>query len=361
MDRISSVQLKNYEFFSGLSEGALEALSTRVKRKAMPAGTEIIKEGSRGDAFYILCEGDVEITKRTDFGQSAKVASAGAGDSFGEMALLTNLPRHCTVTAKTDVVLSAISKDDFDEIVSLDTAFSNMLERKAGSYAEFNRLKTLQPLALIEPEKMLALIEGMKTKRFAPGETIINEGEKSDDYYIIRSGMVSVLKKAKGKEVVEQVAVLNSGEGFGEEAIIREMPRNATVRAMGETEVLILDKKTFENILRKSFVENAFPEEVIDVLNENTVIIDARVPPEYMEEHIKDAINIPIEIIRGKLSGMDKTKKYYTYCTNDSRGMTAAFLMKSMGFNAEALRGGLSGWEGETVREADGVHRPAQG
>lgn len=358
MKRISAEELKHYEFFSSLSEGALEALSTKVKRKSVPEGTVILREGEQGDAFYILCEGEVEITKKTEFGVTAKVASAGAGDSFGEMALLTNLPRACSVKAKTDVMLSVITKDDFDEIVSLDTAFSNMLERKAGSYAEFNRLKTLQPLALIEPEKMLALIEAMKTKKYGPGETIISQDEKSDDYYIIKSGMVSVLKKEKGKKEAEQVAVLNSGEGFGEEAIIREMPRNATVKAIGETEVLMLDKNTFEKILRKSFVENAFPEDVLEELNENTVIIDARIPPEYREEHIKGAINIPIEILRQKFSELDKSKKYYTYCTNDSRGMTAAFLMKSMGFQADALRGGLSGWEGETVRADDGIHSP---
>ncbi len=360
MNRITTKQLKNYEFFSGLSEGALEALSTKVTRKELPAGTQIIKEGEGGDAFYILCKGDVEITKQTEFGQDAKVGNAEAGDSFGEMSLLTSLPRSSTVTAKTDVTLSEISKDDFDEVVRMDTAFSNMLERKANDFAEFNRLKTLQPLALIEPEKMLALIETMNTKRFANGETIISQGEKSDDYYVIKSGMGSVFKKEKGKEEAEQIAVLNCGEGFGEEAIIREMPRNATVKAMGDTEVLVLDKKTFESILRKSFVENAFPEDVIEELNENTVIIDARIPPEYREEHIKEAINIPIEILRKKFTEMDKSKKYYTYCTNDSRGMTAAFLMKSMGFNVDALRGGLSAWEGETIRGDGGIHSPSQ-
>lgn len=359
MEKLTSEKLKHYEFFSGLSDGALEELAQRIQKKQMPAGTVIIKEGDPGDAFYILCKGDVEITRKTEFGQTAKVASASAGDSFGEMALLTNMPRNCTVTAKTDVTMSVLTKDDFDQIVSLDTAFSNLLQRKSGSYDEFNRIKTLKPFALVEPEKMLTLIEAMQTRKFAPGETIISQGEKSNDYYIIKSGKVAVIKKEKGKEEAEQVAVLNSGEGFGEEAIIRDMPRNASIRTVEETEVLMLDKKTFENILGMSFLVNAFPEDVIEELGDSVVLIDARIPPEYKEEHIKGALNIPIEILRQEIPKMDKAKKYYTYCTNDSRGMTAAFLMKSMGFDADALRGGLSGWEGETVRGDEGVHPPS--
>ena len=358
MQEINSTSLKNYNFFSSLSDGALEALAEKVQSVKLSAGSQIIKEGAPASSFYIVCSGEVEITKMTEFGQSAKVASAGSGDGFGEMALLTNLPRSCTVTAKTDVTLAKISKADFEEIVGLDTTFSSMLERKAKDHADFNTLKTLQPLALIEPEKMLALISSMQEKTFAPGENIITQGEKGDAYYIVKSGCVAVLQK-KGDNEPEKVAELKSGEGFGEEAIIRYKPRNATVQAITETTVLSLDKPTFEKILRRAFIENAFSEDLDEEERGQYTYIDARIQPEYEEEHIAGAINIPIEILRNKFSELDKSKEYFTYCTNDSRGMTAAFLMKSMGFKVQALRGGLSAWDGETTRGSDGIHTPS--
>jgi CRP-like cAMP-binding protein len=357
MENITGSDLKKYDFFSSLSDGALEALSEKAQPVKLSAGTQIIKEGAPASSFYLICNGEVEITKKTDFGQSAKVASAGSGESFGEMALLTNLPRSCTVAAKTDVTLAKISREDFEEIIHLDTAFSNMLERKAKDHADFNVLKTLQPLALVEPEKMLALISTMKEKTFAPGENIITQGDKGDAYYIVKSGCVAVFQK-KGDEE-QRVAELKSGEGFGEEAIIRMKPRNATVKAIDETTVLSLDKPTFEKILRRTFIENAFSEDLDEEDRDRAVFIDARIPPEYEEEHIAGAINIPIEILREKFGDLDKSKEYYTYCTNDSRGMTAAFLMKSMGYNVQALRGGLSAWDGETTRGSDGVHAPS--
>jgi CRP-like cAMP-binding protein len=195
MNQITGTALKKYSFFSSLSDGALDALADKVQPVELPVETQIIKEGAPAGSFYLICKGEVEVSKRTDLGQTAKLSVAGLGESFGEMALLTNLPRSCTVTAKTDVTLGKIIREDFEEIVSLDTAFSNMLERQARDYADFNALKTLQPFALIEPEKMLALIANMWEKKFAPGENIITQGEKGDVYYVLRSGRVAVIKK----------------------------------------------------------------------------------------------------------------------------------------------------------------------
>ena len=55
---------------------------------------------------------------------------------------------------------------------------------------------------------------------------------------------------------------------------------------------------------------------------------------------------------------LEYDQEYLTYCTNDSRGMAAAFLMKSQGFDSKNLRGGLSGWEGPVITNSEGVHLP---
>lgn len=357
MDNIPG-NLKDFEFFSPLSEGALEALSHKTQPVEFRAGTVIIKEGEPADAFYIICRGDVEVTQKTGFGQTAKLRVEGEGESFGEMALLTNLPRSSTVTAKTDVKLSRIAKRDFEEVVNLDTAFSNMLQRQARDFNDFSILKTLQPFALIEPERMLALIAKMKEEKYFPGDIIIHQGDPGDKYFIIKSGKVAVLKKEGDKEP-EQIAILKSGEGFGEESLIRGHPRNATVKAIDETTVLTLDKGVFNQIMASSFIKNGFSEDIPEDERDNYVYIDARIRPEYEEEHIAGALSIPIEILREKFGELDKEKEYYTYCTNDSRGMTAAFLMKSLGYKVKALRGGLSAWDGPTTRGSDGIHMPS--
>ena len=150
--------------------------------------------------------------------------------------------------------------------------------------------------------------------------------------------------------------------GFGEEALIRDHRRNATVQALGDVTVLALAKVDFDGILKSSYVDYVYAED-FDELDAAAlagyVFLDARIPPEYEEAHIENAVNIPLEGLRQKYGELDRSRAYVTYCTNDSRGMAAAFLLRSHGFNARNLRGGLSAWAGTVVTGANsGIHLP---
>ena len=354
---IPAESISKYEYFSGLSERATEELTRHLETTLIPAGMHIIREGTPPDYFYFIKDGEVEVTKRTRFGQTASLTTLGGGQGFGEMALLTCSHRRTSVTAKTDTSLYRLSKKAFEDVIMADVSFRDKLIKRTQCYSAFNNMKTAQPFALIEPEKLYMLTEQMEEKTFPQGEDIVKQGEKGEFFYIIKSGRVEVLK-AKGGNAPERIATLVGGESFGEEALIREEGRNATVRTMEDTTVLALSKKEFDRVLKTSFLEFSFPEEVpLDRLADY-VFIDARIRPEYEEEHIEGSINIPIEELRQRYHELDKSQQYLTYCTNDSRGMVAAFLMRSQGFNASNLRGGLSGWDGPVAVGSDGIHYP---
>lgn len=354
-----SSDLKKYSYFSSLSDNVLESLAKKITTVKVPAGTEIIKEGAVGNSFYFVKEGEFEVTKKTRSGQDAKLSISGSGQGFGEMALLTGSVRSGSVCAITGLVLYELSKTDFEEIILYEVAFRYMLTDKITAYKKYNMIKTLQPFALLSPDKMCALMDKMTMKEYRPGEDIIVQGDKGDFYYIIQSGRVAVLKKKKGEPDFRQLAVLGEGEAFGEEALIRDDPRNATCRAIQETIVYALDKKDFNKLVKASFLDNIFPEDIpLETYLDEYVVIDARVPTEYHEEHIYGAVNIPLEVLRQRCVDLDKTKRYITYCLNDSRGMVAAFLLRNRGFDAKCLRGGVSGWTGSVVTGSDGIHMP---
>jgi CRP-like cAMP-binding protein len=353
--------LKKYKYFSSLSDNALEVLSKKIKVVHFPAGSEIIKEGSMGNSFYFVREGEVEVIKKTRLGQEEKISIIGSGEGIGEMALLTGSVRSSSVRALTNVAFYELPKTDFEDIILQETSFKNMLLDKVNSYKQYARIRSLQPFEFLPHDKMCALMERLVEKRYAPGENIIVQGEKGDKYFIIKSGRVAVLKKKKGEDISKQAAVLSDGDAFGEEALIREDPRNATCQAIEETTVFVLDKKDFNQIVKASFLENIFPEEInSDTYLNEYVVIDARIPPEYEEEHIYGSVNIPVEILREQSNSFDRSKQYITYCLNDSRGMVAAFLLKNRGFNARCLRGGVSGWLGPVVTDTDGIYMPGQ-
>jgi MFS family permease len=95
--------LRAVDIVKALPEATLERLASSLQEIRLPAGSVVIREGETGDLFYVIGEGEVEVAGRT----------LGAGDSFGEIALLRNVPRTATVTATTDVVLYTLERDIF--------------------------------------------------------------------------------------------------------------------------------------------------------------------------------------------------------------------------------------------------------
>lgn len=355
---LTKENLKQYSYFSAFSADALEELSGRLVQMCIPDGTVIIKQGTPPDYFYFLEEGEVVVKRRNRFGQRSILKVLSRGQSFGEVAMITCSHRSCTVLAKGNVNLLRLSKADFEDIIIKESDFKNMLIKRAKDYETYNKYKSSRPFALLDPAKMEAISAKLKERTYFKDEIIINQGEKGDYYYIIKSGLVEVLKEKDGKST--KLVELGAGESFGEEALIRDQKRGATVKAIEETTVLALDEKDFNELLKSHHLDFTFPEDIpLDNLGAY-VIIDARVPQEYEEEHIEGAINIPLEELRQKYPELEYDNEYVTYCTNDSRGMAAAFLLRSQGFNAKNLRGGLSGWEGPTKVGSDGIHYPVR-
>ncbi len=216
--------------------------------------------------------------------------------------------------------------------------------------SRYERIRTLKPFILLERDKIYALIAKMTERTYAEGEDIFVQGAKGDHYYVIKSGRVAVLRKGTGANAEEQVDLFGEGDGFGEEALIRDEARKVTCRAIEETVVYALDNADFNKTMKSSFLKDIFVEDMnTGSYREKYVLVDARVSHEYEEEHIEGAVNIPVETLRKKYALLDPAKAYITYCTNDTRGLIAAFLLKNHGFNAKCLRGGISSWTGPTA------------
>ena len=100
--------LASVPIFAPLPGGSLEHLAGRLVPMRLEAGTMIVREGDSGDRFYIVAEGEVDVS------QSGVVLSElEPGGYFGEIALIRDIPRTATVTARTPVVLYALDREDF--------------------------------------------------------------------------------------------------------------------------------------------------------------------------------------------------------------------------------------------------------
>jgi CRP-like cAMP-binding protein len=87
----------------------VENFARRVTRLNVRAGEVVIREGEPGDAFYLVSNGVLDVTSRDGRAEGAMTS----GDCFGEIALLRDVPRTATVTARTDSVLYSLERDTF--------------------------------------------------------------------------------------------------------------------------------------------------------------------------------------------------------------------------------------------------------
>jgi MFS family permease len=105
--------LRDLPIFAPLSAPSIERILAELTWLDVPSGTVVIREGDPGDRYYILAEGHVEVTLA-----GAHLSDRGPGDGFGEIALLRNVPRTASVTARTPLRLIAIERDRFLEAVT---------------------------------------------------------------------------------------------------------------------------------------------------------------------------------------------------------------------------------------------------
>jgi MFS family permease len=105
--------LRGVPMFAPLAIGTLENLSRRLVEQDVPAGQTVIREGEPGDRVYLVAKGDFDVTcTRGAF------PSIGEGEVFGEIALLRDVPRTATVSARIDSVVLALDRESFMTAVS---------------------------------------------------------------------------------------------------------------------------------------------------------------------------------------------------------------------------------------------------
>jgi signal transduction histidine kinase len=103
--------------FPGIKPYEVEAIIAQSRVKSYPAGTVICREDALEATFYMILEGDLEVTKVINNSESRLLKTLTPGDFFGEMALIHNAPRAATVTTKTDVVVLELEKDGFGRVL----------------------------------------------------------------------------------------------------------------------------------------------------------------------------------------------------------------------------------------------------
>ncbi|XP_034326776.1 cAMP-dependent protein kinase type II regulatory subunit-like [Crassostrea angulata] len=207
--------------------------------KAVKPGEYVIHQGDDGDNFYVIDHGLYDVLVNVN-DQEKKIHRFDNRGSFGELALMYNMPRSASIVAVSDGVLWAMDRNSFRRII-LRSAF-----KKRKMYEEL--LENVTMLKSLEPYERMNLADALVTRNFSDGETIIAQGDEADGMYFVESGMIRVtINHPEGGE--EEVGRHGAGKYFGELALIENKPRSANVYAIGKVKVAFLERDSFERLL----------------------------------------------------------------------------------------------------------------
>ncbi len=350
-DKVSIETLKKLEPLSSLSDGRLRELADLCHVEHVARNTDPFHaRGVAGQSVYLV-RGELALT----YPDGRPVVLVGAAEE-ARYPLGKRGPKFIAVKAITDVELVRVEDDLLDIMVTWDqlATMEKKEEPEAGTQGEpalidwslmsgtfsVNSLKygafSQLPAAHID-----GLLKQFKSVDVKAGEVIIREGAEGDYYYVIEHGRCKVERMVGG--VSMQLAELKSGDTFGEEALVSEVKRNATVSMKTKGTLLRLAKTDFIALLKEPLLHRVSMDEARQKIANGGQWIDVRYPSEYQFDRLPGAINIPLVEIRNAFGLLDKTVEYVVYCQSERRSSAASFLLAQRGIKAYLLSGGLWG------------------
>ena len=181
----------------------------------------------------------------------------------------------------------------------------------------------------------------MDTVEVREGDAVVREGEEGDYYYLLVQGAAKVTRRVQPDDSPQVVAELAGPAGFGEEALISNAKRNATVTMATSGTLMRLSKDAFNDFVKEPLVTWMSPKEAQDKVTKGAKWIDVRETGEAQQAHLHGSLSIPMAELRNRMSDLDKATFYVCYCQNGRLSSTAAFLLRQRGFTVGVLRGGV--------------------
>jgi CRP-like cAMP-binding protein len=342
--------LRTFTPLDGLKAENLHALARKTQVRELGAGRVLFKEGDTDKRTYYLVTGSIEL--RAD---DRLIAVIKAGTPEARTALSAGLPRRFTARAAADLEYIVIDSDLLDVLITWDqTGQYEVAELNADGLEVTGDWMTtlLQTKAFhrIPPANIQAIFMRMQRINYRAGDVIIKQGTEGDYFYVVISGKCIVMRETPLNKEGIKLAELSSGDSFGEEALIAEAKRNATVTMSVDGTLMRLGKADFQTLLNEPLLQWVSQEQAREIVAKGGKWLDVRLPSEFQNFRIDDAVNIPLYFIRLKLNALDKNLQYVVCCDTGRRSSAAAYILSERGFEAYVLKGGLAASEAARTR-----------
>lgn len=341
-DTPASIDLSIFERLipiNALRQDNLERLRSRSSVRTLDEGDVLFEQNSRDpDSFYII-EGKVELSTASG---NVTIIQGGTAEALHRIS--HQIPRTQTATAVTPVQYLRVDSSLLDVLLTSDqTGTFEVIELgnepDAPNEGDWMAAMLQNPLfQRLAPAKLQSMFMKVEPLEVNKGDIVIRQNDAGDFFYIIVRGRAGVFRDMPGRPQPLKVNELQSGASFGEDALLSDAPRNASIIMLEAGSLVRLAKQDFQQLLANAIVQPLKRADAeLMVLNGEAKWLDVRMPNEFANDHADGAINIPLFMLRGKLAGLDRNTRYIVSCDGGKRSMVGAFILERAGYKAQFL------------------------
>lgn len=339
--RLTLDQLRRFSPFDFLTPQYQQQLLDSLSYLQRPAGTPLFKRGERSPVLTYLIEGKVTL------GDEGAKRTIEAGQAESVHALNQEQPQLITVTASSDVRLFSVDRGLLERLMNWSqTADYGVVSLHGDSTGEdledgedwLAKLLRTPLFGRLPPQHLHALLARFEFIPVKAGDSVIRYGEPGEHFFVIKQGRASVTLPAAYSQTA--CAELQVGDFFGEEALVSDAVRSASVSMLEDGELARLDRQHFVELIRPSLVPQISSTQLkhITLQNQRTVVlIDVRLPLEYRTGHQPGSISLPVTRLRSHTSELDRDSLYAVTAEGGIRSELAVHLLNQLGFEAYLL------------------------
>ena len=237
-----------------LDFGPFLSLPVDVRQRLLAAGVAVrfspgqtlVREGDPPGDVIVLSSGRVRIMTGD---RLRTLATMAAPALIGEMAVVLDQPRTATVVMSAAGAGVRISKDVVLAAIASQPEFAQELQAFASLRAASNFLRRDSPFADLPSDAIADLAAHLVAAGFAAGDVILQQGERGDDAYLVRSGEVDVVREQDGVDRV--VGHVVAGAFLGEVSVLTGAPRSASARAVTPVRVFRVGGDDVRAVVKK--------------------------------------------------------------------------------------------------------------
>lgn len=256
-------------------------------------GEAIVVQGDAADGMYVLAEGGVRVVVEHE-GKEVTLARLQPGEWFGEAALLEETTRNATVRASEASRVLFLDRVVFEALLGIHPGVGAALASQA-RIQQLNRLLrmhvafddlTMGAAGLIEPR--------LEHVEVPAGTELIHQGDPGERLFIVENGRLEAVRSEDGSS--QQIGFFGIGDIFGERALLTGDPCVATVRALTDSQLLSVDRASFETLERDL---PAFTDRVREIADGRDYRTAARLPLDFAQEILPGGLREEPAVVEG--------------------------------------------------------------